>query len=183
MFESTPRRVTAYSLLDVVEGIVDINAAAPRLSDWLAGGYDWLILREARVMPRANDRVVDVPLVRVNLARVECLIDEDEHVKDERFVAPRTLARIDARFPSGLMVSGNISLPQGATWLTAVDVIDDDDRLKPLTDAFLIDGGRVVRRDVTALVRLKAALYLHEEDGSRLLPRFLEEGLGAGDAS
>jgi len=175
MFETTPRRVTIYSLLDVVEGTVDLNAAAPRLTDWLAGGFDWLVLRDARVMPRGSSRVVDIPLIRVNVARVECLIDEDEHVRDERFVAPRTLTRIDARFSSGLIVSGDISLPEGATWITAVDVIDDDDRLKPLGNALLVDGGRVIRRDVTALVRLKAALYLHQDADNQLIARLVEE--------
>ena len=176
MFETMPRRVTIYSLLDVVEGTIDLNAAAPRLTDWLAGGFDWLVLREARVTPRGSSRVVDVPLIRVNVARVECLVDEGEHVRDERLVAPRTLTRIDARFSSGLIVSGEISLPEGATWLTAVDVIDDDDRLKPLGSALLVDGGRVIRRDVTAFVRLKAALYLHQDDANELMARLVDEG-------
>ncbi len=84
-------------ILDVVEGIVDINAAAPRLTDWLASGYDWLVLRDATVTPRATGLRMEVPLVRVNLARVECLVDEDDHVRDERFVVPRVPARIDTR--------------------------------------------------------------------------------------
>jgi hypothetical protein len=182
MFETVPRRVTVYSLLDVVEGTVDLNAAAPRLTDFLGGGHDWLVLRDARVTPRGADRGVDLPLVRVNLARVECLVDEDDHVRDERFVSPRTPVRIDARFPSGLIVSGDISLPEGATWMTAVDVIDDDDRLKPLAGAQVIIDRRVVREGVTALVRLKAALYLHEETGTGVIARLVAEAAAERDA-
>lgn len=174
MFETIPRRVTVYSVLDVVAGTVDVNAAAPRLTDWLAGGHDWLLLRDATLTPRGQTVAVDIPLIRVNLARIECLVDEGEYVHDERFVAPRSTTRIDARFPSGLIVAGDISLPEGATWVTAVDVIDDDDRLKPLENAMVIDQRRVVRRDVTALVRLKAALYLHEETGAGLVDGIVE---------
>ena len=90
-------------------------------------------------------------------------------------MAPRTPVRIDARFSSGLIVSGDISLPEGATWMTAVDVIDDDDRLKPLANAQVIVDRRVVREDVTALVRLKAALYLHEETGTGVIASLLAE--------
>ena len=178
MFETVPRRVTVYSLLDVVEGTLDLNAAASRLTDWLGGGHDWLVLRDARLTNSANPQGVEIPLVRVNLARVECLIDEDDHVPDEGFLGPRTNVRIDARFPSGLIVSGDIALPEGATWMTAVDVIDDDDRLKPLANAQLIVDRRVAREGVTALVRLKAAVYLHEETGTGVVARLLAEAAG-----
>ncbi len=93
-------------------------------------------------------------------------------------LAPRTRVRIDARFPSGLIVSGTIALAEGATWSTAVDQIDDDDRLKPLEDAVLVWNRQVVRRGVAALVRLKAALYLREDaDG-----RFVEDQVIGGAA-
>lgn len=171
MFETVPRRVTAFSVLDVIEGTLDLNAGAPRVSDWLQAGFDWLPLRDATVTPRANYRTVAVDLVRVNLARIECLVDEQEPVRDDRLLAPRTRVRIDARFPSGLIVSGTISIPEGATWSSAVDQIDDDDRLKPLEDAIIVWNRQAIRRGVTALVRLKAALYLREDaDG-----RFIEE--------
>lgn len=163
MFETVPRRVTLYSVLDLIEGTIDLNAGAPRITDWLRAGYDWLVVRDARVTPLDTGRAVDVPMIRVNLARVECLVDEGEPVRDERLVAPRTRTRIDARFASGLIVSGLISLPEGATWLTAADVIDDDDRLKPLEDAIVVRDLRAVRRGVAAFVRLKAALYLRED--------------------
>ena len=169
MFETVPRRVTAFSVLDVIEGTLDLNAGAPRVSDWLQAGFDWLPLRDAVVTARATGRSVDVGMVRVNLARIECLVDEDEPVRDERMLAPRTRVRIDARFPSGLIVSGTIALPDGATWTTAVDQIDDDDRLKPLEDAIIVWNREVVRRDVAALVRLKAALYLREDPDGRFI--------------
>jgi hypothetical protein len=126
VFETVPRRVTVYSVLDVIEGTLDLNAGAPRITDWLQSGYDWLLLR-------------------------------------------------DARFPSGLIVSGLISLPEGATWVTAVDVIDDDDRLKPLEDSVLVWDGEALRRDVIAFVRLKAALYLREDEASELVSVLLGE--------
>ncbi len=176
MFETVPRRVTVYSVLDVIEGTIDLNAAAPRITDWLGSGYDWLLMRNARVTPRAGRRAVEVAQVRVNLARIECLIDEGEHVADERLLVPRSRARIDARFPSGLIVSGVISLPEGATWVTAVDMIDDDDRLKPLDEAILVWDGEALRRDVTAFVRLKGALYLREDEAGELVSALLGEG-------
>ena len=129
----------------------------------------------SRVTPRIGRRTVEVPQIRVNLARVECLIDEGEPVTDQRFLAPRTKTRIDARFPSGLIVSGLISLPEGATWVTAVDVIDDDDRLKPLEDAILVWDGEALRREVIAFVRLKAALYLREDEAGELVSVLLGE--------
>lgn len=181
MFETVPRRVTVYSLLDVVEGTVDLSAAASRLTDWLAGGHDWLVLRDARLTNRANPQGVEIPSIRVNLARVECLIDEDDQVRHEGFLGPRTNVRIDARFPSGLIVSGDIALPEGATWMTAVDVIDDDDRLKPLANAQLIVDRRVAREGVTALIRLKAAVYLHEETGTGVVARLLAEAAAERD--
>lgn len=173
MFETVPRRVTAFSVVDVIEGTLDLNAAAPRVSDWLQTGHDWLPLRDARVRPRANANVVDIDLVRVNVARIECLVDEDDLVRDDRQLAPRVKVRIDARFPSGLIVSGLISLPEGATWSTAVDLIDDDDRLKPLEDAIVVWNREPLRRGVTALVRLKAALYLREDEGARFIERVI----------
>ena len=176
MFEIASRQVTIYSLLDMVEGTAELNAAAPRLTDWLAGGRDWLVLHDARVTARDTGRVVEIPLLQCNIARMECMIDEGEYVSDERLVAPRTRARINARFPSGLIVSGNISLPDGATWATSVDIIDDDDHLKALVGALIIDGGRVVRRDVTALVRLKAALFLHEDEDGGLIATIAGNG-------
>ena len=176
MFETVPRRVTVYSVLDVIEGTIDLNAGAPRITDWLGSGHDWLLLRDARVTPRVGRRTVEVPQIRVNLARVECLVDEDDLVADERLFAPRTKTRIDARFPSGLIVSGLISLPEGATWVTAVDVIDDDDRLKPLEEAIVVWDGEALRRGVTALVRLKAALYLREDEDGELVAVLLGEG-------
>lgn len=176
MFETVPRRVTVYSVLDVIEGTLDLNAGAPRITDWLQSGYDWLLLRDARVTPRAGRRTVEVPRIRVNLARVECLVDEEELTADQRFLAPRTRTRIDARFPSGLIVSGLISLPEGATWVTAVDVIDDDDRLKPLEAAIVVWDREALRRDVTAFVRLKAALYLREDVAGELIALILGEG-------
>jgi len=175
MFETVPRRVTVYSVLDVIEGTLDLNAGAPRISDWLQSGYDWLLLREARVTPRTGTRTFDLPQIRVNLGRVECLIDEGEPVTDDRFLVPRTKTRIDARFPSGLIVSGLISLPEGATWVTAVDVIDDDDRLKPLEEAIVVWDREALRRDVTAFVRLKAALYLREDAEGELVSVLLGE--------
>lgn len=181
MFETVPRRVTVYTFLDVVEGTVDLNAAGARLTDWLGGGHDWLVLRDAIVTPRGRDLAVDVPLVRVNLASVECLVAEDDHVGDVSPAARWVPARIDARFPSGLIVSGDIALPEGATWVTAVDVIDDDDRLKPLANASLIRDRQVVRSGVTALVRLKAAAYLHEETGHEVVSRLVEEAAPAGE--
>jgi len=176
MFETVPRRVTVYSVLDVIEGTLDLNAGAPRISDWLQSGYDWLLLRDARVTPRGGTRTFDLPQIRVNLGRVECLIDEGEPVTDDRFLVPRTKTRIDARFPSGLIVSGLISLPEGATWVTAVDVIDDDDRLKPLEEALVVWDREALRRDVTAFVRLKAALYLREDAEGELVSAILGEG-------
>lgn len=167
MFETVPRRVTIYSVLDIIEGTLDLNAGAPRISDWLQSDYDWLVLHEARVTPRGSAEAADLPRMRVNLARVECLVDEGEPVGDERFLAPRTRTRIDLRFPSGLIVSGLLSLPEGATWVTAMDVIDDDDRLKPLEESILVWDRRVLRSGVTAFVRLKAALYAREDvDGA-----------------
>jgi hypothetical protein len=176
MFETVPRKVTLYSVLDVIEGTVELNAGAPRLTDWLASDRDWLLLRDARVTPRAGRRTVEVPEVRVNLARVECLVDAGEPVTDERFLVARVKVRIDARVPSGLIVSGLISLPEGATWVTAVDVIDDDDRLKPLEDATIVWDGEALQRGVTALVRLKAALYLREDEAGELVSVLLGEG-------
>ncbi len=175
MFETVPRRVTVYSVLDVIEGTLDLNAGAPRITDWLQSGYDWLLLRDARVTPRAGGRTFELPQIRVNLARVECLVDEGELVTDERFLAPRTKARIDARFPSGLIVSGLISLPEGATWVTAVDVIDDDDRLKPLEEAIVVWDGEALRREVVAFVRLKAALYLRQDEEGEFIAVLLGE--------
>lgn len=173
MFETVPRRVTAYSVLDVIEGTLDLNAGAPRVSDWLQAGFDWLVLRDAVVTPRATGLGTEVELIRVNLARIECLVDEDEPVNDDRLLAPRVKARIDARFPSGLLVSGLISLPEGATWTSAVDVIDDDDRLKPLEDAIIVWNREPLRRGVTALVRLKAAMYLREDVGAQFIERVI----------
>ena len=176
MFDTVPRRVTVYSVLDVIEGTIDLNAGAPRITDWLQGGVDGVLLRDARVTPRVGRRTVELPQIRVNLARVECLVDEGEPVTDERFLVTRTKVRIDARFPSGLIVSGLISLPEGATWVTAVDVIDDDDRLKPLEEAIVVWDGEALRRGVTALVRLKAALYLREDEDGELVSVLLGEG-------
>jgi hypothetical protein len=185
MFETVPRRVTAYSVLDVIEGTLDLNAGAPRITDWLQSGYDWLVLREARVTPRGSDEAAELPRLRVNLARVECLIDEGEPVSDERFLAPRTKTRIDLRFPSGLIVSGLLSLPEGATWVTAMDVIDDDDRLKPLEESILVWDRQVVRSGVTAFVRLKAALYAREDANAEFIRRLVGDvpGLGAAPAA
>jgi hypothetical protein len=185
MFETVPRRVTAYSVLDIIEGTLDLNAGAPRITDWLQSGYDWLVQREARVTPRGSDEAADLPRMRVNLARVECLIDEGEPVSDERFLAPRTKTRIDLRFPSGLIVSGLLSLPEGATWVTAMDVIDDDDRLKPLEESILVWDRQVVRSGVTAFVRLKAALYAREDANGEFIRRLVGDvpGLGAAPAA
>jgi len=185
MFETVPRRITAYSVLDIIEGTLDLNAGAPRITDWLQSGYDWLVLREARVTPRGSDEAAELPRMRVNLARVECLIDEGEPVGDERFLAPRTKTRIDLRFPSGLIVSGLLSLPEGATWVTAMDVIDDDDRLKPLEESILVWDRQVVRSGVTAFVRLKAALYAREDVNGEFIRRLVGDvpGLGAAPAA
>jgi hypothetical protein len=185
MFETVPRRVTAYSVLDIIEGTLDLNAGAPRITDWLQSGYDWLVLREARVTPRGSDEAAELPRMRVNLARVECLIDEGEPVSDERFLAPRTKTRIDLRFPSGLIVSGLLSLPEGATWVTAMDVIDDDDRLKPLEESILVWDRQVVRSGVTAFVRLKAALYAREDVNGEFIRRLVGDvpELGAAPAA
>lgn len=173
MFETVPRRVTAYSVLDVIEGTLELNAGAPRITDWLQSDYDWLVLHEVRVTPRGSDEAVDLPRMRVNLGRVECLIDEGEPVADDRFHVPRTKARIDLRFPSGLIVSGLLSLPEGATWVTAMDVIDDDDRLKPLERSILVWDREVLRSDVTAFVRLKAALYAREDADGAFIRRLV----------
>ena len=167
MFETVPRRVTAYSVLDVIEGTLELNAGAPRITDWLQSDYDWLVLHDERATPRGSDEATELSQMRVNLARVECLVDEGRLATDERFLVPRTKTRIDLRFPSGLIVSGLLSLPEGATWVTAMDVIDDDDRLKPLEAAVLVWDREVLRSGVTAFVRLKAALYAREDvDGA-----------------
>ncbi len=122
--------------------------------------------------------------MRVNLARVECLIDEGEPVGDERFLAPRTKTRIDLGFPSGLIVSGLLSLREGATWVTAMDVIGDD-RLKPLEESILVWDRQVVRSGVTAFVRLKAALYAREDVNGEFVRRLVGDvpGLGAAPAA
>jgi hypothetical protein len=169
MFQTVPRRVTAYSVLDTIEGTVELNAGAPRMSDWLQSDFDWLVLHDVRVTPRGTDESAELSRMRINLARVECLIDEGESVGDERFMAPRTKTRIDLRFPSGLIVSGLLSLPEGATWVTAMDIIDDDDRLKPLEAAVLVWDRRLLRSGVTAFVRLKAALYAREDPDGELI--------------
>lgn len=181
MFETVSRRVTAYSVLDVIEGTLALNAGAPRITDWLQSDYDWLVLHDVRVTPRGSDQATELPLMRANLARVECLVDEGDSVTDERFHVPRTKTRIDLRFPSGLIVSGLLSLPEGATWVTAMDVIDDDDRLKPLEAAVLVWDREVLRSGVTAFVRLKAALYAREDDDGAFIRQLVgdEPGLDA----
>jgi hypothetical protein len=182
MFETAPRRVTVYSVLDIIEGTVDLSAGAPRISDWLQSGHDWLVLNDVRVTPRGSDEAVELPRMRVNLARVECLVDEGEAIGDQRFLAPRTKTRIALRFPSGLIVSGLLSLPEGATWVTAMDVIDDDDRLKPLETSFLVWDRRVIRSAVTAFVRLKAALYAREDANGEVVRRLVGDVPGLDDA-
>ncbi len=159
--------ITVYTGNDVLAGHVD-KPEQSRLLDWISGQTPALAINDVTVSCPSTTGGHEVSQIILNADVIDAIVDEGEHHADPSLVMRRMRARVQIMLRSGLCVTGDLHLPEGAAWQNLV--LNSDETLRPLTDATIGFPGAPRRAGAAVLVRLSRCAYLHDAIEAPALP-------------
>jgi hypothetical protein len=145
--------IVAYADRQRIEGHVSLPPSV-RLSDWVNEQSPSILLTAVRIGTAHSASA------QVRVSAIDAIADALPPVRNRSFEVPRIPFRIRAVFASGLVVEGDVHLPQGDTW----ESVAGAHGFRPLTHADAFVDGVVTERDIAILVNADRASLISPLD-------------------